>query len=160
VSPSRAFDGYLPVGTGGGTPLPRSNGIMGLGRNSRQIFGFKGLRGKIFRNKELAGYSVASIVPLPPSIERDGDKQNRVRRSPHPVFNSIFHYINSAFPPGQFWRVYFRQRIIDLRGKSSKPGLDSISASIKIGTTQIEGAVLANHLAAVSAQLGRAVGTD
>src|ERR1035437_1033954 len=64
VSPSWAFDGYLPVGIGGGTP-PRSNGIMGLGRNSRQIFGFKGLRGKIFRNKELAGYSVASIVPLP-----------------------------------------------------------------------------------------------
>ena len=29
-------------------------GIMGLGRNSRKIFGFKGLKGKIFRNKDLA----------------------------------------------------------------------------------------------------------
>jgi hypothetical protein len=38
---------------------------MGLARNSSQVFGFKGLRGKVFRNKELAGYSVASIVPSP-----------------------------------------------------------------------------------------------
>jgi hypothetical protein len=39
---------------GGTPPSPRSFGIMGLGRNSRQIFGFKGLICKIFRNKDLA----------------------------------------------------------------------------------------------------------
>jgi len=39
---------------GGGTPPPpRSIGIMGLGRKSRQVFGFKGLIGKVFRNKGL-----------------------------------------------------------------------------------------------------------
>jgi hypothetical protein len=33
------------------TPLPpRSFGIMGLGNNSRQVFGFKGLAGKVFIN--------------------------------------------------------------------------------------------------------------
>jgi hypothetical protein len=35
-------------------PPPRSFGILGLGRNSRKIFGFKGLIRKIFRNKELS----------------------------------------------------------------------------------------------------------
>src|SRR5208282_620489 len=35
-------------------PSPLSIGIMGLGRKSRQIFGFKGLIGKVFRNKHLA----------------------------------------------------------------------------------------------------------
>jgi hypothetical protein len=34
------------------------------------------------------------------------------------------------------------------------------AASIEIGATQIEAAFAANHLAAESAQLGRAVGTD
>ena len=33
-------------------------------------------------------------------------------------------------------------------------------ASVKIGTAQIEAAFLADHLAAVYAQLGRAIGTD
>ena len=36
------------------TPLPpRSIGLIGLGRNSSQIFEFKGLIRKIFRNKDL-----------------------------------------------------------------------------------------------------------
>jgi hypothetical protein len=35
-------------------PSPLPFGIMELGRNSRKIFGFKGLIWKIFRNKELA----------------------------------------------------------------------------------------------------------
>jgi hypothetical protein len=34
-------------------PHPRSSGIIDLGGKSRQVFGFKGLRGKVFRNKEL-----------------------------------------------------------------------------------------------------------
>jgi hypothetical protein len=34
--------------------LLRSFGIIGLGGNSRQIYGFKGVIRKIFRNKELA----------------------------------------------------------------------------------------------------------
>jgi hypothetical protein len=34
-------------------PPPRSFGIIGLGRNSSQIFEFKGLIRKIFRNKDL-----------------------------------------------------------------------------------------------------------
>jgi hypothetical protein len=34
-------------------PPPRSIGIIGLGRNSSQIFEFKGLIRKIFRNKDL-----------------------------------------------------------------------------------------------------------
>ena len=33
---------------------------MGLGGNSRQIFEFKGLIGKIFRNKDLARFSLRS----------------------------------------------------------------------------------------------------
>src|SRR5271157_6333419 len=40
---------------GGGTPpSPRSFGIIGLGGKSRQVFGFKGLIGKVSRNKDLA----------------------------------------------------------------------------------------------------------
>ncbi len=35
-------------------PPPRCFGIIELGRNSRKIFGFKGVIGKIFRNKDLA----------------------------------------------------------------------------------------------------------
>jgi hypothetical protein len=34
-------------------PLSLRSGIIELGRNSRKIFGFKGLIAKIFRNKEL-----------------------------------------------------------------------------------------------------------
>ena len=35
-------------------PSPRSFGIIELGGKSRQVFGFKGLIGKVFRNKDLA----------------------------------------------------------------------------------------------------------
>src|SRR5271157_2098273 len=35
-------------------PSPRSFGIIGLGGKSRQVFGFKGLIGKVSRNKDLA----------------------------------------------------------------------------------------------------------
>jgi hypothetical protein len=34
---------------------PRSFGIIELRKKSRKIFEFKGLRGKIFQNKELGG---------------------------------------------------------------------------------------------------------
>jgi hypothetical protein len=35
---------------------------MGLGRNSRKIFAFKGLKGKIFRNKNLASETALKTV--------------------------------------------------------------------------------------------------
>ncbi|MGD0793608.1 MAG: hypothetical protein ABR920_17735, partial [Terriglobales bacterium] len=34
-------------------PSPRSFGIIGLGGNSRQVFEFKGLIGKVFHNQRL-----------------------------------------------------------------------------------------------------------
>src|ERR1035441_4380689 len=37
-----------------GTPSHRAFGIIDLGRNSRQVFGFKGLTGKVFWNKDLS----------------------------------------------------------------------------------------------------------
>jgi hypothetical protein len=43
----------LPFSYWGVPPLPRSFGIIGLGGKSRQVFGFKGLTGKVFRNKDL-----------------------------------------------------------------------------------------------------------
>jgi hypothetical protein len=39
---------------GGYPPSPRSFGIMELGGNSCQIFGFKGLAGKFFKNQRLS----------------------------------------------------------------------------------------------------------
>jgi hypothetical protein len=44
---------YLPIGTERKNLLLRSFGIIELGGNSRQIFAFKGLIRKIFRNKDL-----------------------------------------------------------------------------------------------------------
>jgi hypothetical protein len=43
----------LPFSYWGVPPLPRSFGIIGLGGKSRQVFGFKGVIGKVFRNKDL-----------------------------------------------------------------------------------------------------------
>jgi len=37
--------------TGGTPPSPLAIGIMGLARNSRQIFAFKGLMAKVFRKQ-------------------------------------------------------------------------------------------------------------
>ena len=42
------------IASGGTPPSPLSFGIMGLGRKSCKVFGFKGLIGKISRNKDLA----------------------------------------------------------------------------------------------------------
>jgi hypothetical protein len=44
---------YLPIGTERKNLLLRSFGIIELGGKSRQIFGYKGLICKIFRNKDL-----------------------------------------------------------------------------------------------------------
>src|SRR6266849_8239417 len=45
-------------------PLPRSCGIIELGRKFRQVFGFKGLVGKVFRNKDL-GVMVSPFIASP-----------------------------------------------------------------------------------------------
>ena len=47
------FPAYYSLVTGGTPPSPLSIGIIELDGNSRKIFGFKGLIGKIFRNKDL-----------------------------------------------------------------------------------------------------------
>jgi hypothetical protein len=39
------------LSTEGVPPSPLPFGIMGLGRNSRKIFGFKGVAGKFFQNQ-------------------------------------------------------------------------------------------------------------
>src|ERR1035437_2551682 len=50
------FSDYYSVGINQlvlAPPSPRSFGIIELGGKSRQVFGFKGLIGKVFRNKDL-----------------------------------------------------------------------------------------------------------
>src|SRR5271157_2552873 len=53
---------------GGYPPSPRSIGIMGLGGKSRQVFGFKGLIGKVFRNKGLGVLNSTDTVLVSPFI--------------------------------------------------------------------------------------------
>jgi hypothetical protein len=55
--PKRSLDGppsRVRMAGWASPPPPGSIGIIGLGRKSRKIFEFKGLIGKIFRNKDLA----------------------------------------------------------------------------------------------------------
>jgi hypothetical protein len=42
-------------------PFFRSFGIRDLGGGSRQVFGFKGLAGKVFKNQRLSERSFASL---------------------------------------------------------------------------------------------------
>src|ERR1019366_8935465 len=57
---------------------PRSIGIIGLEGKSRQIFGFKGLKSKIFRNKDLRS---PAMDPLDHGVPR------QKKRGPWPRLN-------------------------------------------------------------------------
>ena len=76
-----------------GTPPPlRSSGIMELGGKFRQVFGFKGVTGKVFRNKELRDLNTENVLlssfiaptlvprftsPPPPESARQNEGRSR-----------------------------------------------------------------------------------
>ncbi len=82
-----------------------------------------------------------------------------MQRGPHGLWCSLSRvWVGHGF--SRAVKILFSTRLQPLRDANFKTAPLRTLASIEIGATQIEAAFAANHFAAVSAQRGRAVGTD